>query len=288
MQPLSGIRKRGIIMSSIAKKEIYQILSECDGDVGLYVEDCQTGEVFTVNAEESFPSASVIKVPMLAVLLKDARDGLVELDTPREIAEENRVGGSGIICDLDRRFTPTLRDMAKLMIVLSDNAATNEIMDVIGMERFNRFWADWGCSATKLMRKMMDQEAIKQGRNNYTSAADMGRMLSAAAKNELIDAEISKEMFDIMAAQKLQTRLPLLLPLTGGYGPDGQVPEGKVLVAHKTGSVSGICHDAGIFELHGHRRYVVAMLTRGFAKASDATTAINRVSLAVYNGFAQA
>ena len=139
-------------MSAIPVKELYRILAEYDGDVGLYVEDCQTGEVFAVNAEEVFPSASVIKVPMLAVLLKDARDGLVELDTPRNIAEENRVGGSGIICDLYRRFTPTLRDMAKLMIVLSDNVATNEIMDVIGMERFNRFWADWGCSSTKPAR----------------------------------------------------------------------------------------------------------------------------------------
>lgn len=274
-------------MSGIPVKEIHQILSEYDGEVGLYIEDCQTGESFAVNGEKMFPSASTIKVPMLVLLLKDAREGLVDLDAQREIAEENRVGGSGVICALDRRFAPTLRDMAKLMIVLSDNVATNEIMDVIGMERFNQFWKDWGCGSTRLMRKMMDKEAVRAGRNNYISASDAGKILVAIAKNEMVDADVSREAFTIMTGQQLQSRFPLLLPLTGGHGPNGEVAEGKVLVANKTGSMAGSYHDIGIFELPGHRRYVIAMLTNGFARAADATTAMNRVSLAVYNGLAQ-
>jgi len=274
-------------MSGIPAKEIHQILSEYDGDIGLYIEDCQTGETFSINGEKAFPSASTIKVPMLVLLLKDARDGLVDLDVQREILEENRVDGSGLIYMLDRRFVPTLRDMAKLMIVLSDNAATNEIMDVIGRERFNQFWKDWGCRSTKLMRKMMDREAIREGRDNYISACDAGRILSAIARDEMIDAEISREAFDIMAAQQLRSRLPLLLPVASGRDLSGEVREGKVLVANKTGSNGGAYHDIGIFELSGHRRYVIAMLTRGFARAADATTAMNRVSLAVYNGLAQ-
>ena len=130
-------------MKRIPQNEIYRILSGLAGTVGLYVEDCQSGEIFTINPEHVFPSASVIKVPMLALLMRDAQQGLVDLDAPRTIDPRNRVGGTGILCELGTDYTPSLRDLAKLMIVLSDNIATNEIMDVIGMERFNSFCREW-------------------------------------------------------------------------------------------------------------------------------------------------
>ena len=72
-------------MKRIPQNEIYRILSGLAGTVGLYVEDCQSGEIFTINPEHVFPSASVIKVPMLALLMRDAQQGLVDLDAPRTI-----------------------------------------------------------------------------------------------------------------------------------------------------------------------------------------------------------
>ncbi len=270
-------------MSLIPVKEISKILSEANGDVGLYVEDCQTGEVFIVNGEKTFPAASTIKVPMLAMLLKDAQDGLVDLDEPREIAEVNRVP-NGVICSLNRGYKPTLHDMAWLMIVVSDNLATNEIIDVIGYDRFNEFWKEWGCRSTRLMRKMMDQQALKEGRNNFISASDAGKILSAVAKETMINADISKQMFNIMKDQKLTMRLPHLLPTTTVYNANGEVAEGMVMVSHKTGSNPGLVHDMGIFELPGHRRYVVAVYTQDFPSVAEATTVINKLSLAIYNG----
>ena len=270
-------------MSVIPVKEISQILSEANGDVGLYIEDCQTGEVFTVNGEKTFPSASTIKVPVLALLLEDAQNGVIDLDEPREIAEANRVP-NGVIVSMNKSFKPTLRDMAWLMIVVSDNLATNEIIDVVGYDRFNEFWEKWGCRNTKLKRKMMDSQALKEGRDNLCTASDMGRILSAVARNELINAEISQQMFNMMRDQKLTMRLPHLLPTTTVYNDDGEVPEGMVMVSHKTGSNPGLVHDAGIFELPGHRRYVVAAYTRNFPSVAEATVFINKVSLAVYNG----
>jgi len=268
-------------MSNIPAKEISRILSEANGNVGLYIEDCQTGEVFTVNGEKQFPAASTIKVPMLAMLLKDAQDGLIDLDQPREIAEVNRVP-NGVICSLNKGFKPTLRDMAWLMIVVSDNLATNEIIDVIGYDRFNKFWQEWGCGSTKLLRKMM--EAVKEGRNNFTSASDMGKILSAVARGELYNKQIADEMFSIMRDQKLTARLPHLLPTTTVYNANGEVAEGMVMVSHKTGSNPGLVHDVGIFELPGHRRYIVAVYTQDFPTVAEATVFINNISLAVYNG----
>ena len=270
-------------MSLIPVKEISKILSEANGDVGLYVEDCQTGEVFTVNGEKTFPSASTIKVPMLALLFKDAQDGLADLDEPREISEVNRVP-NGVIVSMNRNFKPTLHDMAWLMIVVSDNLATNEIIDVIGYDRFNEYWEKWGCSNTKLKRKMMDSQAVKEGRDNLCTPSDMGRILSAVARNELINEEISQKMFAMMRDQKLTARLPHLLPVTTAYNENGEVAEGMVMVSHKTGSNPGLVHDVGIFELPGHRRYVVAAYTRNFPTVAEANVFINKVSLAIYNG----
>ena len=161
-------------MKRIPQNEIYRILSGLAGTVGLYVEDCQSGEIFTINPEHVFPSASVIKVPMLALLMRDAQQGLVDLDAPRTLDPRNRVGGTGILCELGTDYTPSLRDLAKLMIVLSDNIATNEIMDVIGMERFNSFCREMGYQNITLMRKMMDFEAIQQGKEQLCAPGRVG------------------------------------------------------------------------------------------------------------------
>lgn len=176
--------------------------------------------------------------------------GLVDLDAPRTIDPRNRVGGTGILCELGTDYTPSLRDLAKLMIVLSDNIATNEIMDVIGMERFNSFCREMGYQNITLMRKMMDFEAIQQGKNNYMCAGETGRLLSAISRGEFVNPEISQTIFDIMASQQCRNKLPALLPAVASYsGSKSAIPEGQVLVANKTGDLVGIQHDVGIFEL---------------------------------------
>ena len=270
-------------MKRIPQNEIYRILSGLAGTVGLYVEDWQSGEIFTINPEHVFPSASVIKVPMLALLMRDAQQGLVDLDAPRTIDPRNRVGGTGILCELGTDYTPSLRDLAKLMIVLSDNIATNEIMDVIGMERFNSFCREMGYQNITLMRKMMDFEAIQQGKNNYMCAGETGRLLSAISRGEFVNPEISQTIFDIMASQQCRNKLPALLPAVASYsGSKSAIPEGQVLVANKTGDLVGIQHDVGIFELPDGRRYLIAMFTGDLENDSAGIAAISQVSLAVY------
>ena len=187
-------------MNRIPQNKIYEILADLTGTVGLYVEDCTSGEIFTVNPDYVFPSASVIKTPMLALLMQDAQQGLVDLDAPHKIDDRNRVGGTGILCELGHDYVPSLRDLAKLMIVLSDNIATNEIIDVIGMDRFNSFCKEMGYEHITLMRKMMDFDAIKQGRNNYMCAGEAGKLLSAISRGEFVNTEVSQVIFDMMAA----------------------------------------------------------------------------------------
>ena len=270
-------------MNRIPVKEIYSVLSDLNGNVGHYIEDCESGEVFTINPDRIFPAASVIKIPMLALLLHDAQQGEIDLYAPHKTAESNYAIGTGIINGLSHELNFNLHDMAKLMVILSDNTATNEIMDIIGIERFNKVCKEWGYNSITLGRKMMDFEAIRQGRNNYMSAGDAGRIFSAIAKGTLVSAEVSKMIFDMMAEQLCRNKLPALLPVVAAYSGVAGLPDGKVMVANKTGGLVSIQHDAGIFMLPDGRRYIIAMFTDGLEDDLDGITAISKVSLAVYN-----
>jgi len=270
----------------IPKKEICELLAHLDGDVGLYIELLEGGETFEIDPGRVFPSASVIKIPLLALLLKDVAEGRADWDAPHAIATANRVGGTGILAYLDADYAPSLKTLAFLMITLSDNTATNEIIDLVGIERFNRFWADRGCAHTTLGRKMLDFEAIKQGRNNYMCAGETGRLLASIARGECVSPEASATIVDFMSHQQCVNKLPSLLPaLPSWAGADERehMKPGTVLVANKTGDLTGIQHDVGVFTLPDGRRYVIAMFTGGLKSDREGIETIARVSRAVYD-----
>jgi beta-lactamase class A len=267
-------------MKRMPAKEIFRILSGLDGDAGLYAEDIETGETLTVNPDRVFPSASVIKLPLLSLLLEDGRDGRVDLERPAPIEPRNRVGGTGILRELPENLSLPLSSLAKLMIVLSDNVATNAIIDAVGMDRVNGHCRERGLTATSLQRKMMDFDAIGKGRNNYTSAGDIGKMLALVSRGEWTSPEISSAIVKFMAGQQLRSKLPALLPVE--EAAEGRPSPGKVCVANKTGDLDRIQHDVGVFTLPDGRRYVIAMLTAGLSSDREGIAAIAEVSLAVY------
>ena len=273
-------------MGRIPTKEIYSILAELKGTVGLYIEDLKTGETLNINPETVFPACSVIKIPMLGLLLKDSAEGRVDIDVPHIIAQENRCNGTGILCDLAPIYNLTLRDLGKLMIIMSDNIATNEVMDVLGVDRFHSFCAEMGIPGFVWQRKMMDFDAIRQGKNNYLTPAAAGKAVSEIARGTFVSKEISEVIWNFMCAQKYRNKLPSIVPAAPSYsGIDAGVPEGMVRVANKTGDLVGIQHDVGIFDLPNGDRYVIAMFTKDLESDLDGITAIGKVSLAVYNAF---
>lgn len=273
-------------MSRIPRDDIRTLLSMLKGTVGLYIEDVTSGEVFEVNADHAFPAASVIKLTMLALLLRDVEEGSVDWTAPRKIAPQNRVGGTGVLGELDDTYNPTLKAMAKLMIVVSDNTATNEIMDVIGIERHNEFCRSLGFKSTKLMRKMMDYDAIKEGRNNFMCAGEAGKLLSNIAKGEFVSKPISEQIISIMQRQQCRNKLPALIPaIPYYYAPTEAVNVQKpntVLVANKTGELARIQHDVGLFTLPDGRRYVVSVFTSDLEDDSQGIAAIGELSRVVY------
>lgn len=273
-------------MKQIPQQAIYQLLSQLKGTVGLYIHVLDTDEVFQINPGHVFPSASVIKIPMLALLLKDVAEGRVDWEARRAIDPKNRVGGTGILFELDQDYQPSVATLARLMIVLSDNTATNEIMDIIGIERMNQFCRDMGYENITLMRKMLDFEAIKQGRNNYMCAGEAGRLLVEIARGSFVSPEISQRIVDIMEHQQCRNKLPALLPAVPSYAPEEDkknLKPGSLLVANKTGDLFGIQHDVGIFTLPDGRRYVISMFTGDLESDAQGIQTVAQVSRLVYD-----
>ncbi|WP_416182236.1 serine hydrolase [Acidaminococcus timonensis] len=268
----------------IPTQSIYDILSHLVGTVGVYIKVCKTQETLVINPDRIFPCASVIKIPMLGLLLRDGLKNKVMLDVPHSISEMNYVGGTGILNNLDHQFKPTLRDLGKLMIMMSDNTATNEVMDVIGVERFEEFCQSEGYPNIIWQRKMMDFQAIKEGKNNYMCVGEIGDLLYRISTKSFISPEISECIFNYMCEQKYRNKLPSLIPAVASYsGVVNEIPEGQVLVGNKTGDLVGIQHDVGIFELPNHDKYVIAVFTGNLQKDIDGITAIGKISEVMYD-----
>ena len=198
--------------------------------------------VYRTNADERFAGASVVKLPILYALY-EAYDGrLGELDAPREIAPENRVAGSGVLHLLSANATPSLSDLARAMIAISDNAATNELIDELGMAEIERAAADLGMTDTRLRRKMMatlgDNDLELSGDwpdgepANATTPADCARFFADLVHETTLSSAAYAQMRVPLREQKHAMLFPRYLPEDAD-------------VVHKTGQLPSAALDAG-------------------------------------------
>ena len=196
--------------------------------------DLATGETLhALEPEARVVSASTIKVPILLCALEQVRRGERRLEEmlpvpPETILEDTEVFERGVAAY-------SLWELLYWMIVESDNTATNTVIDALGYDAINSYARDvLGLKDTLCRRKMLDWAAIEAGRNNYTSAADQGRMYSLLFHGRILDEALRETALDMLRRQR-STDLFLRY-----------IPE-NVTVAHKTGGLDYVCHDAGIF-----------------------------------------
>lgn len=218
-----------------------------NGRCGIVVQDLGSGERTAVGDLEPYTSASVIKLPVMMTVLT----GGLPLTGRLPIAEEHRVGGSGIIGDLADLRELTVRDLVRAMISLSDNTATNVLIAAVGMDAVNAWSAAHGLRSAHLARFMLDLDARARGLENRIGPEDTVRLLAGLARGELAGPEATELALHALACQRFADMLPRYLP------PD-------VAVAHKTGDLSGIRHDAGIITVPGRAPIVMAAMTEGF------------------------
>jgi beta-lactamase class A len=242
-------------------RALAELLNPPTGGVALAATHIESGRTWRHNEHLRLPSASLIKLPILAAFWETVEAG--RLDSGERVslsAEALRVEGTGVLKALGPGLQPTWRDLATLMITVSDNVATNLIIDRLGMDAIQGWIDKAGLAETRIERRMMDRSAMSAGRGNWTSAADMEAMLSAIAEGTCVSGEASGEMRRVLEAQQVQDRLPRRL----GEG---------VLVANKTGNFADVIHDAGIVMSPGGVM-VIAVLTQGVRPLWQAMDAI--------------
>ena len=256
------------ILEAKLQAELKAVESGLDGVLGLAFKDLTTGKTLFLNEREVFPQASSIKIAVLAEMFKQAEEGRLDLDAFLTVDDGNRVAGSGVLYFLGRpSLSLSVRDTAVLMVVLSDNTATNLLIDKVGMEAVNRRLDALGLGKTRLRRKMMDLKAASEGRENVSTPLEMMTLLENVWKGAFLKEPGRKAFLDMLA-------IPKDSPLRAG------VPEG-VEVAEKPGELEAVRCDSGIVLLAG-RPYVLSVMTTYLKRDGDGNPAIARVSRLIY------
>jgi beta-lactamase class A len=287
------------------QRQIEAISTGIDGILGIYARDLTSGAEVAHNADVVFPMASVVKVPILHELYRQAEAGTVDLGTRITFSPEHLVPGSGILQDLDFGIAPTLKDLATLMITVSDNAATDLVIEQIGLAQVETAMHALGLTSTTIPMTIrgllyntvgldvanpehtyaLYQQRAKEryidwhcraygdADNNVSSPRDLVALLEDIERRATLSATSCDAMIDIMKRQKYNTILPLHLP------------EGAQ-VAHKTGSLRGIRNDAGIvYTPNG--AYCIAVCSKRLSDTVAGAAALAQVSKAVWEAWVE-
>lgn len=227
--------------------EIQSRISTFQGVAGACVEDLTTGATVTVNADEVFPTASTIKIHILAHLIELEEQGMLDLDERVTIDHRGDYPGSGVLTYLDADIELSRRDVASLMIMVSDNTATNMCIDWATYDGVNEMAARLGFSSTKLRRKMQDHESAAAGLENVSSAKELVSFLGQLHRGEGLSKAVCDETLRILRKPK------------HGYMA-AALPEALV-VANKPGGMEFVRNDAGIVYLP-RRPYTLCVMTK--------------------------
>jgi len=250
---------------------IHDVDQHLDGVMGVAIEDLKTGDQFFLHENEVFAQASSIKIAILANLYLRVQQGKLKLTDLYTVQASDLVPDSDIMGGLTPGVTRvTLRDLATMMVAVSDNSATNVLIDRVGMENVNAMLDSLGLAHTRLRRKMMDLEAAKQGRENISTPREMMTLLEAIYKGKLLNKDSTTDFFKVLSTNK-NSWIPRDLPA-------------EVKIADKPGALEGVRNDSGIVFVE-ERPYVICVMTAFLTNERDGEQAISKVSFATWRMF---
>ena len=216
------------------RDELERRLAEIAGDTvgGWSFAVAERGAVAGVERNLVRHAASTIKVPLLLAVLAGTADGTHQLDDTVAVPVE-RTAGSGVLRALSSITALRLDETLELMVTVSDNTATNMLIDLLGLESIEARLGEMGLTNTRLRRHMLDQRAAEAGRDNVATAGELAWLLDRLCGTELLPAELADTALHMLGRQQFNDRMPAYLPA-------------DVVSLHKTGELSGVCHDVGI------------------------------------------
>jgi len=266
--PSSGKKK---VLWQKLESSIQDVDQHLDGVMGVAIEDLTTGDHFLLHEDEVFAQASSIKITVLANLYLQVEQGKLKLTDLYTVQSSDLVPDSDIMGGLTPGVTRlTLRDLATMMVAVSDNSASNVLIDRVGMPNVNAMLDSLGLTHTRLRRKMMDLEAAKQGRENISTPREMVALLDAIYHGKVLNKESTAAFFEMLSTNKASW-IPRDLPA-------------DVKVADKPGSLEAVRNDSGVVFVEG-RPFVICVMTSFLRNERDGEEAISRVSLSAWQMF---
>lgn len=252
--------------------ELNRVAESLNGVLGFAVKDLSTGETFFRLPDAVFPQASSIKITVLLELMRQAEQRKTSLQEKHTVRRSETVDGGDAILHLlgDATVTMTLRDLAVLMIVLSDNSATNILIDRLGMENVNAGLDRLGLKETRLRRRMIDLEGARRGNENVSTPREMLALLEKVRAGQALDAVHTREFLSILRIPK-DSAFHKALPST-------------VSIADKPGSLEGVRCDSGIVEIAG-QPFIICVMTTYLARNEEGERAIEEVARLAYSYF---
>jgi beta-lactamase class A len=245
------------------------------------IQDLETGTFFRYRAERWFHAASTIKLAVLLGTFASIHRGKLVPQSRLHVRNRFRSAYDGSSfrvlserdadSDVQSAIGKTMRvsELARHMIVRSSNLATNLLLDLLGIGFLQHVLEDYGLSGIDLRRGVEDELAFQHGINNRVTADGLVQLLRLIAEERAFTPELSHKMLDILHDQEFRSGIPAGLPA-------------HARVAHKTGEISTIAHDAGIVYLPKRKPYVVAILTEWEAQMTGRSPTIAAASYMVY------
>lgn len=249
---------------------LQEIASTANGVVSYSIVDLTDGQRFEHHADWVFPQGSAIKIPVLMEVYKQAHQGRFKLSDPVAVGASEQVGGSGVLKELgDGSSQLSIRDLAVLMILVSDNTATNMLINRVGMERINQTMQSLGLPQTRVQRLMMDAAARGRGDENLSTAAEAAHILEMLYKGEFLDAAACQDMLSILQKRKsgaIRAGLPADLP-----------------VSFKPGGIPGVSTEWAIVHLR-ERPYIVVVMGN-YGLENEFAAIMRQISRTAYDYF---
>lgn len=250
------------------EEKILELINSRKNEVSVIVKNLNNNKwILKINENKIYKSASIIKIPIMIEVLRQIEIGKYSLNEKIIIKNKDKIDFS-IINELNvLRYS--ILDLITLMIIISDNTATNVLINLVGYDSVNNLIEKIGLENTKLNRKMMDFEAMKEGRENTTTVIDMANILEEIYNNEILNKEYSKLALNIMKSQMHRDYIPRYL-------------EDSIIIANKTGELNGLNHDIGIVYT-GNIDYLIGVFTENGANNLENKRLIGNISKVIYD-----
>ncbi|CDQ20671.1 serine hydrolase [Halobacillus karajensis] len=224
---------------------IAKLAANVDAEVSIFIR--YGDHSVRINEDCVLPAASTIKIPILMEAFRQRDEEMIDFSERISISPKDRVGGDGVLSLLIESACMEFEDLLTLMIVVSDNTASNILMDELGISAINDLCQSLGCPSTKIRRLFMDFDAMQAGINNTTTASDMMRLITALDQGKIGGKSGATQMIEILQHQRYTSGLPAYMT------------DSNIKFATKTGQLPGICHDLGIFKYREQKVYAVVM-----------------------------